>query len=85
MITAAEHELTAAGITDTPAIVLADAGYWHQAQMEQPHRPRNGGADLARRRKRRGRSATRSEWRVITATHNLLKLHRQRLAITAGA
>ena len=25
---------------------------------------------------RRGRSAARSEWRLITATHNLLKLHR---------
>jgi Transposase DDE domain len=25
---------------------------------------------------RRGRSACRSEWRLITATHNLLKLHR---------
>jgi hypothetical protein len=24
---------------------------------------------------RRGRSACRSEWRLITATHNLLKLH----------
>ena len=25
--------------------------------------------------KRRGRAAARSEWRLITATHNLLKLH----------
>jgi hypothetical protein len=25
---------------------------------------------------RRGRSACRSEWRLITATHNLLKLHK---------
>jgi transposase len=29
---------------------------------------------------RRGRSAARSEWRLITATHNLLKLHKHRLA-----
>jgi hypothetical protein len=29
---------------------------------------------------RRGRSAARSEWRLITATHNLLKLHRHQLA-----
>jgi transposase len=29
---------------------------------------------------RRGRSAVRSEWRLLTATHNLLKLHRHRLA-----
>jgi hypothetical protein len=37
---------------------------------------------------RRGRSAARSEWRLITATHNLLKLHRHQLApatATAGA
>jgi hypothetical protein len=25
--------------------------------------------------RRRGRAAVRSEWRLITATHNLLKLH----------
>jgi hypothetical protein len=29
---------------------------------------------------RRGRSAARSEWRLITATHNLLKLHKHPLA-----
>jgi Transposase DDE domain len=29
---------------------------------------------------RRGRSAVRTEWRLITATHNLLKLHRHALA-----
>jgi transposase len=29
---------------------------------------------------RRGRSAVRSEWRLLTATHNLLKLHRHHLA-----
>jgi DDE family transposase len=28
---------------------------------------------------RRGRSAVRTEWRLITATHNLLKLHRHQL------
>lgn len=31
---------------------------------------------------RRGRSAVRSEWRLLTATHNLLKLHQHRLATT---
>jgi hypothetical protein len=30
--------------------------------------------------RRRGRGAVRTEWRLITATHNLLKLHRQALA-----
>ena len=34
--------------------------------------------------KRRGLAAARSEWRLITATHNLLKLHRHSLH-TAGA
>jgi transposase len=29
---------------------------------------------------RRGRHAVRSEWRLLTATHNLLKLHQHRLA-----
>jgi hypothetical protein len=39
----------------------------------------NGGLDRFRRR---GRSAVRAEWRLITATHNLLKLHRH--ALTAA-
>lgn len=30
--------------------------------------------------RRRGRGAVRTEWRLITATHNLLKLHRHALA-----
>jgi hypothetical protein len=29
---------------------------------------------------RRGRSAARTEWRLITATHNLLKLHKHHTA-----
>jgi transposase len=37
----------------------------------------NRGAD---RFLRRGRSAVRSEWRLLTATHNLLKLHKHHLA-----
>jgi hypothetical protein len=38
----------------------------------------------ADRFQRRGRSACRSEWRLITATHNLLKLHRHQTAIAAA-
>jgi hypothetical protein len=34
--------------------------------------------------RRRGRSAARCEWRLITATHNLLKLHQHKIA-AAGA
>ena len=37
----------------------------------------NRGLDRFRRR---GRGAVRTEWRLITATHNLLKLHRHALA-----
>src|SRR5271167_2469169 len=33
---------------------------------------------------RRGRSAARSEWRLITATHNLLKLHKHQIAVAAA-
>jgi transposase len=34
--------------------------------------------------RRRGLGAVRSEWRLLTATHNLLKLHRHRLALAAA-
>jgi Transposase DDE domain len=34
--------------------------------------------------RRRGRAAVRSEWRLIAATHNLLKLHKHWTAATAG-
>src|SRR3954447_18789257 len=137
MIAATESELAAAGISDTPAIVLGDAGYWHQVQMEQltgrgivvlipPDAGKRQGArpgwdgglytfmrrvlaterggELYAKRKgmiepifadtkfnrrcdrfqRRGRSAARSEWRLIAMTHNLLKLHRHQLAIAAA-
>ena len=32
---------------------------------------------------RRGRAAVHSEWRLVAATHNLLKLHRHWIANTA--
>jgi transposase len=136
MITAAERELAAVGITEPPEVVLADAGYWHGDQMDQltsrgiqvlippdaakrrGTRPGwNGGryafmrrvlegeiaAGLYRRRQvmiepvfadtkfnrgidrfsRRGRSAARSEWRLITASGNLLKLHRHQLRLAS--
>ena len=38
----------------------------------------------ADRFQRRGRGAARSEWRLITATNNLLKLHRHRIAAAAA-
>jgi hypothetical protein len=131
IVDAAQRELEQAGVRDTPAVLLADAGYWHQRQMEniidrgiqvlippdagnrKGTRPGwDGGAyahmrrvlqtdfgrALYRRRQamiepvfghtkfnrgidrfqRRGRSAARAEWRLITATHNLLKLQATR-------
>jgi transposase len=135
MIDKARIELAAAGITESPAIVLADAGYWHGEQIDRlmgqgiqvlippdadkrrGTRPgwdggryaflRNvldtpAGGDLYAQRQqmiepvfadtkfnrradrflRRGRAAARSEWRLITATGNLLKLWRH---VTAPA
>jgi Transposase DDE domain/Transposase domain (DUF772) len=133
MLAAAHRELQAAGVQGRPETVLADAGYWHQPQMQRivaagtqvviapdsgkrkGTRPGwNGGlyafmrrvlsteagGALYRRRQqliepvfantkhnrgidrfhRRGRAAVRTEWRLITATHNLLKLHRHQIA-----
>jgi transposase len=128
--------LRAQGIQETPEVVLADAGYWHTAQMQQIAEqgievlaPPDGnmregkrpgwdravyeqmrekliserGRKLYAQRKitiepvfgqikynrrvdrfmRRGRAAARSEWRLVTATHNLLKLHSHWIASTA--
>src|ERR671931_1518197 len=35
MITAARRELVQAGVEQAPEVVLADAGYWHQVQMQR--------------------------------------------------
>jgi transposase len=45
------------------------------------HTKFNRGID---RFQRRGRAAVRSEWRLITATHNLLKLHTHQLKASTG-
>ena len=133
MLDAVQRELRAAGVTETPGVLLADAGYWQRRQMERtvaggitvlipPVASKRKGArpgwdgglyafmrrvltserggELYRQRQpmiepvfgqtkhnrgidrfhRRGRAAVRTEWRLITATHNLLKLHRHALA-----
>jgi transposase len=133
MVATALEEFAVAGVTETPGLVLADAGYWRNDAIEKiinehhiqtlvapdadkrkgPRPGRYGGlydftreilatdagAQLYlkrqgmvepvfgqiksnrgfRRFSRRGRSAVRSEWRLLTATHNLLKLHQHRL------
>ena len=138
MIAAAERELQAIGITEKPRVALADAGYWHQAQMQniaargiqvlvppdasKRADTRPGWNDgmyafmrrvLVKRARRTALSKTpsarrarvrrlevqpqgstdssaedarpsSSEWRLINATHNLLKLHRHQIAL-AGA
>jgi transposase len=137
MVEATKEELEAIGVTETPAVVVADTGYWHEDQIDnvvgngtqvlippdagKRDTPRPGwqggryawmrkvlatdyGGGLYRRRKamvepvfaqtkhnrridrfqRRGRSAARSEWRLITATHNLMKLHKHQLAAAAA-
>jgi Transposase DDE domain len=137
MVTAAEWELDAIGVTDRPDVTLADAGYWHQVQMQTitargtqvlvppdaskrtGARPgwndgmyafmrrvlaTNVGAQLYRRRQAlvepvfadlkfnrkierfhlRGRAAVNTEWRLVNATHNLLKLHRHQIAAAAA-
>jgi hypothetical protein len=35
MVRAAQTELARAGVQEAPELVLADAGYWHQIQMER--------------------------------------------------
>jgi len=133
MVKTALDELARAGVTDTPGVVLADAGYWKNDAIDaliaqgiqtlvapdadrrkEPRPGRRGGLydfirrvlatdsgkDLYLKRQgivepvfgqvkanrganrflRRGRSAVKSEWRLLTATHNLLKLHRHALA-----
>jgi transposase len=124
------------GVTEEPEAVLADAGYWHNRQiqaitdrgidvlippdgtMREGKRPgwEHGFYELMRRKlstengrklyaqrkitvepvygqikynrridrfMRRGRAAAQSEWRLVAATHNLLKLHSHWIASTA--
>jgi len=35
------------GVTERPQVALADAGYWHQVQMQNIARPRHSGARAA--------------------------------------
>ena len=62
------------------ATELGERLYRTRSQTVEPmfgHTKHNRGMS---RFHRRGRSAARTEWRLITATHNLMKLHRHILA-----
>ena len=129
MVDQAIDELTAAGLNEQPAVVLADAGYFNLGHIDRLRRRgirplvspdasgrsepgltrrkpayeqmrkdivSDDGHELYRRRpaiiepvfahtkilrraerfQRRGLQACRAEWRLIAATHNLLKLWR---------
>jgi transposase len=68
-------------------VLRSEAGserYSHRQGMVEPVYADIKQNRRAGRFKRRGRAAVRSEWRLITATHNLLKLHRHSLAIAAA-
>jgi hypothetical protein len=54
--------------------------YTHRQAMVEPVFADIKQNRRAGRFKRRGRAAVHSEWRLIAATHNLLKLHRHTLA-----
>jgi transposase len=66
------------------ATELADGLYRKRQWMIEAvfgHTKHNRGMGSFRRR---GRSAVRTEWRLIAATHNLVKLHKHRMALAAA-
>jgi transposase len=136
MFNRALENLERHGVSETPGVVLADAGYWNTGQIQAINQqgievlvPPDGamregkrpgwedgpydemrekltsetGRQLYAKRKitiepvygqikynrrithfmRRGRAAVQSEWRLVAATHNLLKLHTHWTASTA--
>jgi hypothetical protein len=97
IVTAAERELGLAGVIDKPEVIVADAGYWHQEQMEKivergipviippdANTRESGRPGRIDRFQRRGRAAAPSEWRLVTATHTLIKLHNHWIAADTG-
>jgi IS5 family transposase len=68
-------------------VIATDAGgelYSKRQWMVEPVFAQIKANRRIERFKRRGRAAALSEWRLIAATHNLLKLHRHTLAATAA-
>ena len=69
------------------AVLKRDLGqqlYRHRPAMIEPVFAQTKHNRSVTRFLRRGRSAVRTEWRLLMATHNLAKLHRHHLA-TMGA
>ena len=64
-------------VLDSPA---GSALYHQRAQSIEPTFGQIKHNRGFRQFRRRGRAAARSEWRLITATHNLLKLHQHWIA-----
>jgi hypothetical protein len=58
--------------------------YRKRMQMIEPVFGHTKHNRLITRFHRRGRTAVRTEWRLLMATHNLTKLHRHRLATAAA-
>ena len=57
MVATACRELEAAGVADTPGVVLADAGYWKNEAIESDRRPGHPDARRSRRRPPQGTDA----------------------------
>ena len=51
MVDALLTELEGIGVTETPGVVVADAGYWHEQQMDAVTKRRHPGPDPARCRR----------------------------------
>ena len=78
MLDAARRELQAAGVTDGPEVVLADAGYWHHEQMERIVATRHPGADPA------GHQPPRARAPAAAGTGGLYAFMRRVLATDRG-
>jgi transposase len=69
------------------AVLATETGhqlYQHRARSIEPVFGQIKHNRGFRQFRRRGRAAVRSEWRLITATHNLLKLHQHRIGPATG-
>ena len=64
MVTTAQTELERAGVSDTVEVVVADAGYWHQKQMEGVDQQGDPGSDPARRWQTPRHKARVGQWRL---------------------